>query len=88
MNGLKQWIGQWEKAIKVIFGAIIALVAVVIIGIQISKAIWASKNHKMGEVAKHIAFAVIAGILAVVGIGGLSAIIDKIKPDDQLIPQS
>lgn len=88
MNSFKQWVGQWEQAIKIGFGAIIGLVAAIIIGIQVSKAIWASKNHKMGEVFKHIAFGLIALLLAGMGIAGMSAVVDKIKPDNQLIPES
>lgn len=87
MQGFRQWVGKWQSQIEIVFGVIIGLVVVVVAGMLITKGIWALRNSKGGEAIKHFAFAGLAVLAGLIGFGGVRSIIEKIAPDDSLIPK-
>lgn len=88
MNDFREWVGEWETEIKAVLDLIIGIVAVIVIGIQINKAMWATKSHKSGEVIKAVVFALVAGLIGAVGIAGVHGMVNRLKPDNQLVPTS
>lgn len=87
MNDFRQWVGKWQTQIEIVFGVIIGLAVVIVAGMLVTKCVWALRHSKGGEAIKHFVFAGLAVLVGLVGFGGVRAIIEKIAPDDSLIPK-
>ena len=87
MQGLKSWIQNNDKAIRSAGPVIISLIAGFVLIILISKAVWAMRAGKGSEAVKHIGFAIGVVLLALVGIAGLSSLVEKIAPSNSILPR-
>lgn len=87
MDGLTSLLSDYQSEIKIVGGAIIALVAVAIIAFKLTKAILAARKSQMNDIGKEIIGIAIIVLIALAGIGGIITLVDQIAPDDSILPQ-
>lgn len=81
MNNLIKWIQTNTDSIVTVFNVIIALVASIVIGLQVIKAISAARKNSYNEIGKIVGSIVIVVILAALGIAGAIALGNAVKPE-------
>lgn len=81
MNNLVKWIQTNTDSIVTVFNVIIALVASIVIGLQVIKAISAARKNSYNEIGKIVGSIVIVVILAALGIAGAIALGNAVKPE-------
>lgn len=81
MNNLTKWIQTNTDSIVTVFNVIIALVASIVIGLQVIKAISAARKNSYNEIGKIVGSIVIVVILAALGIAGAIALGNAVKPE-------
>lgn len=80
MDKLITWIGTNATLVKTAGGAIIALVAIVFVIIQLSKAIKNFGADKMKEGMKSLVHAIIIVIVASIGAAGIISFANMLRP--------
>lgn len=81
-SGLENWIRQWGDAIQLWLGVIIGIAGLIFSGTLIVKGLNELKNKRTNDAVKLFVFAALVVLMAVVGIGGIYAIVEAIKPVD------
>lgn len=81
-SGLENWIRQWGDALQLWLSVIIGIAGLLFSGILIVKGLNELKNKRTNDAVKLFVFAALVVLMAVVGIGGIYAIVDAIKPVD------
>lgn len=81
MNNLVKWIQTNTDSIVTVFNVIIALVASIVIGLQVIKAISAARKNSYSDIGKIVGSIVIVVILAALGIAGAIALGNAVKPE-------
>lgn len=82
MDALIQTINMYRDQILLVANAIILLVAVAFIAYNIVKALMASKDKKMNDMAKHVGIAVLVAFIAAIGVAGVVSFMNMIAPSD------
>lgn len=79
-GGLSDWIGQWGDAIKKWLGLIIGIATLIFASVLIIKGTNNLQKKRTNEAVTQFVFAGLIILAGVIGIGGLFAIVDTIKP--------
>ena len=81
-GGAENFIRQWGDALQLWIGVIVGIVGLIFAGILIIKGLKALGDKRANEAVKMFVYAGLVVLFAVVGIGGIYAIIEAIKPVD------
>ena len=81
-SGLENWIRQWGDAIQLWLSVIIGIAGALFAGILIVKGLNELKKKRTNDAVQMFVFAALVVLMAVVGIGGIYAIVEAIKPVD------
>ena len=87
MDGLITLIGEYQGLVKTVGNAIITLVALGVIALLIVRAINAARKSKMSEIWKPLTAAAVVALIAAVSIFGLTTLVNKIAPNDSVLPR-
>lgn len=79
MDSVQQLIETLQGVVQPILNAVIILVALVFIGVMIVRAIASFKGSKMTDGFKYVGFALIIALIAALGIGGVTFLMDILK---------
>ena len=85
-EGLETWIRENGRGAESTVNIVIGLVAVVVLGILVAKAIWAARDGGVKEAAGYIWAIFFVVVVAMLGIVGFSTLVKKLAPLEDYVP--
>lgn len=81
-SGLEDWIRQWGDSLQTWLSVIIGIAGLLFSGILVIKGLNELGKKRANDAVKMFVFAALVVLMAIIGIGGIYAIIETIKPVD------
>lgn len=88
MDGLNTWIQTNGDSLKLTMTIVISVVAIIFAGWLVISAMSAFKAKKMNDGVKSLMFAGLVVVVALMGIGGIFALVEMIAPNQSIIPRN
>ncbi|MCO4346295.1 hypothetical protein MTQ93_09585 [Staphylococcus agnetis] len=85
-SALSDLIKDWESWVKPVLGAVLSFLAFVLASGSMIKTMTALKKHDYKEAGKAAASALLIFLVAFAFWFGAASLVDKIKPDEALLP--
>lgn len=82
MDKLKNWISKNDQEFLTFSYVVIGFLSGVFIFVNIYKIIKALSGGNLGDAAKNFAYALLIGVVALIGIAGVRAFVNANKPTD------